>query len=299
MTESNAATPANAAAIYDLGYQRYAGPRFGRWYTTRSLIAFSFRAAFGVGRGQKAKTMPSIVLMIVYLWAIAQIFIASSIGSSDAINYASFFEFTTLLIALFAASQAPELIVTDKQQGVVSLYLSRPLLASDYALARIGGLTAAMLVITLGPQLVLFAGKLVVAAAPWAAFKGEWTKLFPILGGTCLASLFLASIALVLSSFTSRRGYGTAAVIMFFLLAPVIVDMFRSVTSGDTRRYALLLHPMYLMIGFANWLFAIEAKRRTVVGRADLPAPAYLWAMLTYSALSIGVLIRRARRMDA
>ncbi|HEX3865936.1 MAG TPA: ABC transporter permease subunit [Gemmatimonadaceae bacterium] len=292
-------TEQTAAAIYDLGYQRYTGVRRGRLYAIRALLAFTYRSAFGIGRGQKAKTMPSVLTGVVYLWAAGQIMFASSAGLTEFINYANFFEFTTLIVALFAAAQAPECIVTDKQQGVISLYLSRPLYASDYALAKIGGLTAAMLVITLGPQLLLFAGKMAISASPWSAFEGEWTKLFPIVGGTVLASVFIASVALLLSSFTSRRGYGTAAVIVFFLLAPVVVNMFRAVTTGGVRRYSLLLHPMYLMVGFANWLFDIEAKRRTVVGRADLPGSTYLMALVMYSVLCVVLLMRRVRRLDA
>ena len=73
--------------------------------------------------------------------------------------------------------------------------------------------------------------------------KTEWTKLFPILGGTLLTSIFIASIGMLLASFASRRGYGTAAVIVFFLLAPAIVEMFRSVTSGSIKRYAVLGTP--------------------------------------------------------
>ena len=36
--------------IYDLGYQRYTGPRRGRGYAWWSLYALSVRNAFGLGR---------------------------------------------------------------------------------------------------------------------------------------------------------------------------------------------------------------------------------------------------------
>ena len=49
-------------------------------------------------------------------------------------NYATQLNLTAFLLALFGAVQAPELVVTDKQQGVLSLYLSRPLTAADYAM---------------------------------------------------------------------------------------------------------------------------------------------------------------------
>lgn len=289
----------NAAAIYDLGYQPYTGPRLGRGYAARSLLAYSFRSAFGVGRGDKAKTMPALVVAAVYVPALVQVAIASATGMVNFIQYANYLEFTTVLIALFAAAQAPELVVTDKQQGVLSLYLSRPLVAFDYAMAKVGALTAALLVITMGPQLILFLGKVAIAASPWTSFKSEWTKLLPIVGGTALISLFVASIALLLASFASRRGYATASVIAFFLVLPPVVEMFRSVTSGDVRRYSVLVHPVYLIMGFANWLFDIEAKRHTAVGRAELPGSVYMLTMVIVCFACITVLLRRYGKVEA
>src|SRR5207245_2504237 len=153
-------------------------------------------------------------------------------------------------------------------QGVLSLYLSRPLRASDYALAKLAALTVAMLALTLGPQLMMFVGKIFLSTAPWTAFKGEYSKLLPIVGGSVLTSLFIASIGLALSSLAARRGYASAAVIVFFLLTPAAANIVRSVTTGDLRRYALLVNPVWLISGFANWLFDVEAGRRTAIARA-------------------------------
>lgn len=293
------AEPRTAGAIYDLGYQSYSGPRFGRLYAIRTLTRHSFATAFGIGRADKAKTMPSLIVACVYLPALVQIGIASAAGSPGFIDIAGFFEYTTFLITLFAAAQAPELIVTDKQQGVLSLYLSRPFKATDYAIAKLVALVGAMLVITLGPQLVLLSGRIVMNASPEVALKAEWTKIFPIVGGALVASMFVASISAFLASFASRRGYGTAAVIVFFLLAPALVEMFRAVTSGSLKRYSVLAHPLYLIAGFAHWLFDIEAKRRTAVGRADLPGPYYLYVMLAVIIVCTAGLLRRYRRLES
>jgi ABC-2 type transport system permease protein len=293
------ALPRTAGAIYDLGYQRYTGPRYGRAHAIRSLFRYSFNSAFGIGRGEKAKSMPALVILAVYLPAVVQTGIASVIGGATMLSYAGYLQFTAFLLALFAASQAPELIVADKQHGVLALYLSRPLKATDYALAKIAALTGAMLVITLGPQLVLFVGKILIAKSPWPALQAEWTKLFPIVGGTLLTSLFIASIGLFLASFASRRGYASAAVIVFFVLTPAVIEMFRSVTDGDVRRYAVLAHPVLLITGFATWLFDVQAARHSTIGRADLPGQLYMYVMLATCALCAGMLVRRYQRIEA
>jgi ABC-2 type transport system permease protein len=111
--------------------------------------------------------------------------------------------------------------------------------------------------------------------------------------------VFVASIALMLASFASRRGYGSAAVIVFFLLTPAVVEMFRTVTSGDVKRYSVLVHPVYLITGYTEWLFEIEARRRSAVGRADLPGALYMYVMLAACAVCITILLRRYRKIEA
>ena len=287
------------STIYDLGYQSYSGPRYGRWHAIRTLFAYSFRAAFGIGRGEAARRMPIVVTAMVFMPALSQVGVASATGMINFIHYSNYLEFSAILLGLFAAAQAPELIVTDKQSGVLSLYLSRPLRATDYALAKLAALTAAMLVLTVGPQLVLFIGKILLAAKLWPAFTGEFSKLWPILVGSLLISLFFATIALALASFAVKRAYGTAAVIAFFLLTPAFAEIVRSVATGDLRRWAVLLNPATLIMGFSQWLFLVEASRRSAVGRADLPGKAYLLVMLSACAVATAILLTRYRKNEA
>ena len=288
-----------AGAIYDLGYQHYTGERLGRAYAFRTLLAYSFRTAFALGRGERAKFVPAIVTMIIYMPALIQIGIASASGMVNMIAYADQLELTAVLLALFAAGQAPELLVADRQQGVLALYLSRPLRAADYALAKLAALTGAMLLLTLGPQLMLFAGKIFLSNTPWPAFVGEWSKLLPIVGGSLLVSLLIASIALALSSLASRRGYASAAVISFFLVTSAVSEMVRTLAFGGIQRYAILMNPALLIRGFSVWLFDIEAKRRSAIGRADLPGELYFYVIAALTVLAIALLLHRYRKVDA
>ena len=294
-----ARAPRVAGTIYDLGYQRYAGQRLGRFNAIGTLFRFSLRTAYGLGRGDRSKFIPGAILLIVFLPAIIQVGIASATGRPEFINYAGHLQFTAFLLALFTAAQAPELIVTDRQHGVLSLYLSRPLTGTDYAFAKLAALVAAMLALTLGPQLFLLLGKVFMVPSPWAAFKDEWRKLMPIVGGTFVTSVFMASIGLALASLAGRRAFATASVIAFFLFMPAASTLIRSLAAGDVRRYLVLANPVYLMTGFANWLFAIESKRRSVIGRADLPGKTYLYTILAVCVVCIVILWSRYRRSEA
>jgi ABC-2 type transport system permease protein len=288
-----------AGTIYDLGYQQYRGTRLGRANAFWSLLIFSLRTAFGLGRGTRSKAIPIIVVSVVTLNAIIQLGMASATGQTAIINYASHLSSSTFLLALFVAAQSPELIVTDRQYGVLSLYLSRPLSGTDYALAKLAALVGAMVVITLGPQLLLFGGKILLSATPADALKGEYPKLLPIVGGMLVTSCFMAAIGLSLGSLASRRSYATASIIAFFLLMPAASSLIRTAAMGDVKRYAVLANPMLLVMGLANWLFDVEAKRRTILGRADLPGPVYLYAILTVCAVGITILWLRYRKSEA
>lgn len=284
--------------IYDLGYQRYKGQRLGRGNAIRTLFGYSFRTAFGLGRGERAKLGPFAIVLFCFMPAVVRVGVAMATGQTVLINYAQHLEFTALWLALYTATQAPELIVTDRQFGTLALYLSRPLRATDYMIAKFCALTAALLILTLGPQLFLFSGTLLIAEELFPAFRAEWRTLLPIAGGSTGASLLFASIGLALSSLASKRNYANAAVIGFFLLTSAIVAMFYSITSGDLKRYVVLAHPVWVMNGFVNWLFDVEARRRSVVGRADLPGEYYLYVILGVCAIAMTALFLQYRKRD-
>jgi ABC-2 type transport system permease protein len=284
------------STIYDLGYQSYAGERHGRWYAIRTLIAFSFRAAFGIGRGEAARRAPVLVTALVMAPALIQVGVASASGMMNFIHYANYLEFTALIVALFVASQAPELIVTDKQNGALSLYLSRPIRATDYAWAKLIALTGAVIVLTLAPQLLLFGARILLSKTPWPTLKQESPKLIPIVVGSLLISLYFASVALALSAFAVKRAFASAAVIAFFLLTPALSEMTRSIATGALRRWAVLANPAILVSGFSTWLFEIEARRRSIIAKADLPGQAYFWVMLTICVVATMILMSRYRK---
>jgi len=156
-----------------------------------------------------------------------------------------------------------------------------------------------MMVLTFGPQLVLFLGKVFISPSPWAAFKDEWTVLGPLIIGTLTVSYFIGSVALAIASFAGRRAYASASVIGFFLLVPAAATVLRNLATGETKRYLILAHPIQVIIGFGNWIFHIQAKLRTQVGRAELPGSYYFAVMLAVIAVATTVLLLRYRRNEA
>ena len=284
--------------IYDLGYQHYSGIRLGRLGVMRALAGFSYRTAFGTGRGPKAQVVPFIVAILVTVPMVVRIGIAAVTGQTQIINYAQHLDFVSFFLALFAAAQAPEVLVADRQSGALSLYLSRSLSALDYVLAKLFAFFGALLVLTIGPVLGMFAGKVLLAESPWQAFLDNYKVLTPIVGGSALMALYLAAIALAIASFTSRRSYASAAVIGFFVLLPAFAGIAGQITTGNARQSMVLGNPFLVMNGFVGWLFDLQANSR-FVAQSGLKPQLYLYVMLGTCAVALTALLLRYRKAEA
>ena len=139
-----AAPPAAGGVIHDLGYRRYDGPRLGRRRIVAALAWHSFRSAFGLGRGAKAKIVPVIAFLALCLPAVVNAF-AMSRGNPRVVDYDTYTPvLRNLIMTVFVAVQAPELVSRDLRSRVLPLYFSRPIKTGDYPLAKYLGFTAAV-----------------------------------------------------------------------------------------------------------------------------------------------------------
>jgi ABC-type transport system involved in multi-copper enzyme maturation permease subunit len=217
------------------------------------------------------------------------------------INYAQHVQLASLFLALFAAGQAAEVIVGDRETGTLSLYLSRPIHSKDYALAKFLALTAAFFVLTFGPQFTMFAGKVLLSETPWPAFKGEYGKLWPMLAGSTLISVYMASIGMSLASIAPKKNIGSAIVIAFFLFLPAIQGLATQIARGsENQKYMVLLNPFMVEAGLVNWLYDVQTRRGGMfnrsINRADLDGDLYLWVILGTSLVAIAGLVWRYRK---
>jgi ABC-2 type transport system permease protein len=219
--------------IHDLGYRRYDGPRLGRSRIVAALTWHSFRSAFGFGRGAKAKIVPVITFLALCLPAIVNAF-AMSRGNARLISYDTYSPvLRALVMTIFVAVQAPELVSRDLRSRVLPLYFSRPIRSSDYPLAKYIAFTAACLVMIEIPLLLLYVGSIVNVhggAAVWAQTKA----LIPGLLVGLMWSVVLAAISLFLASLTGRRAFATGAVAIFFLLTYVLSQILLQVETQNS-----------------------------------------------------------------
>jgi ABC-2 type transport system permease protein len=241
-TPMSTGTRQAAGVIHDLGYRRYDGPRLGRREIVMALTWHSFRSAFGFGRGARAKIVPLIALIGLCLPAIVSAFVMSQ-GHARLVSYDTYVPvLRDLLMTIFVAVQAPELVSRDIRSRVLPLYFSRPIKPADYPLAKFLGFTAACLVMMEVPLIVLYAG----AVANVHGGSQVWAETRALIPGLLVGLMWavvLAAISLFLASMTGRRAFATGAVAICFLLTYTLSEILLQVETPAVLHKAVPVGP--------------------------------------------------------
>ena len=306
-SQAVAATGAGGS-IYDLGYQGYRGPRLGRASAVRALFAQSLRAAYGIGRGGRAKIAPFTLLVLAVLPAIVAVGVAAlvnqlgpggdDLGEISPIRYETYQNLTIPLIQLFCAAQAPELFGRDQRYSVLPLYFSRALARVDYALARIGGLVVAIFLVYAIPQSILFLGRVLVAPDPVTGFVAEAPAVPRIVLQGALVALVLGGLSALIAAWTPRRAYATAAIIAVAIVPPIVVALIANQATQDIARIIVFASPSDVLDGANAAIFGSLPDSPTVAA-IDLPGAAYIAASIAWIVATIGLTIRRYQRIAA
>lgn len=286
-----------AGAIHDIGYRHYEGARLPSSYAMRTLAVEGLFGAFGFGRSTKSKIMPLILLAIVCFVAFIIATIAATTNADQLETRPPVLVAQMLpVLALFVASQAPQLISRDLRFRTVSLYFSRPLGRGQYLVAKIAAMVGAVVLFFGVPILVLTAGGLLatVPAETVAADLGRG------LLAALVAALVFGSVGLVVAAITPRRGLGVAAIIAVFLVSTGFAGALTAL--GDEQGhpfledYAGLLSPTMIVVNVDSFL------TRVLPEGADLPTRSvglvYCAAAVLLVVVCWAVLLLRYRKVS-
>ena len=301
MTQREAAVaPRESAtgAIYDLGYQGYDGPRLGRRAAFWTLFWSSLRAAFGLGRSGRSKIVPwGLSAIILIPAAVAGAIQAVVPGSPSPFSYDTYLWDLRPLLALFVAAQAPELVSGDQRNRVLSLYFSHALARSDYALAKLGALAAALFGLALAPMLVILLASVFASVDLPAAVGDQLGNLPQILGAPLIFAIPLAALGMAIASFTPRRAYATGAIIAVFLVSGAVGAILAEAGRGRISQLAPLINPFVLLDGTRDWL--VGAPSDSPVHRLDVALPVFGVLTLLIAVVGTATVLWRYRRIAA
>ena len=288
-----------AGSIYDLDYRPYEGERLGRPYAVVSLYLYSLRAIFGIGRSAWAKVFAFGLAAFALLPAGIQLAIAAITPIDfELIKPAGHFAYVQVIVALFCAVVTPEIVGRDQRSHTLPLYFSRAISRADYVTAKLGALATALLAITGLPLILLVLGSAVAADDVLDYLRSNADLFPPILASSILESLFMAGVSLAIASHSSRRGFATGAVFLFFVLLTTFGNILVETTTGDARAYSILISPFDVLGGSVYWLFDTLPPRDSLLTESGIESGYYLPAALVYIAVALAILYRRFMRMS-
>ncbi|MGD9705514.1 MAG: ABC transporter permease [Acidimicrobiia bacterium] len=216
------------ARIVERGFARYDGERSGVAGAIRSVSWQSVRATLGLGRLARYKLFPLLSVAIAYVPAI--VFVGAAVLIPDDIlepgeiaDYAGYYGFITAAIVLFAALVAPEVLVGDRRNGMLALYLSTPLHRGTYLAAKSIAVVGTLGLVTLGPPLLVLLGYTFEGSGPDGL--GSWLLvLLRIVVSGFAVSAALSAISMAVSCLTDRRAFAATTVVLLVLATPILAS---------------------------------------------------------------------------
>lgn len=220
------------AEIFDLGYQRYTGPREGRNRARWALFVNGVRTLLGIGRGGKAKILPVLLFISVMTPAVVFVVILAFLGDlAAAVEEGSFvpgpadyYGVVSVVLILFGAIMAPELLGPDRRDNVLPLYLVRPMTTLDYLSMRLAAFAAIALALVYSGQAVLYGGFVLTAEAPLDYVRDNWEDIPKILLVGGVITLFITVATLAVSAYVVRRAVAAAVIIGAYILLNGVAD---------------------------------------------------------------------------
>jgi ABC-2 type transport system permease protein len=309
---------ADGGVIHNIGYRRYADARLGRGSIFLALTWHSLRAAFGFGRGAKAKIFPAILFVIMCLPAVVNAVSLATGPHTSIITYDVYVpSIRSVAMLIFVALEAPNLVSTDLRNHMLPLYFARPIRRSDYPLAKLVAFVIACLLMIEIPLVILYIGNITQVHSAHAVWEQTLQFGPGLLYGAAWA-LLLASIGLLLASLTGKRVFAICAVgiplffsyIVAHVMSQVGQQAFRAIPAcagcvyphyepSTLASLAGLISPFTLLGGVLRWLAAPNTSeagnlQSTVIGQYG-DVYGLVFVLLTVAV--IGGLLLRYRKI--
>jgi ABC-2 type transport system permease protein len=270
------------AHIYEQGYRRYEGERYGVSASIKSLAVHSMLRGLGLRRTFWAKLLPIAVVLISFLPAAVFVGIAALIPErfTDQIdvipNYPDYFGNISAALILFVAIVGPEVLCSDRKNGMLGMYLASPLRRETYLVAKLLGVAPVLLLVTLGPQLLLLVGRTLVDAGPDGVNGFLLVLLRTLASGIVLSALYTA-ISLAAASLTDRRAFASAGVILAILASSAVTTALVEGADADKRLY--LLNLGFLPLELVQRIYGAVGDEPSIA-TASLVAATYVWILV-------------------
>jgi ABC-type transport system involved in multi-copper enzyme maturation permease subunit len=274
--------------IHDQSYRRYSGTR------ERPGQAWTVIAAAGI-RNMIRKRMFLALLLLAWLPFIiraVQIYLSAnwpqaSLLAPTAETFREFLDQQSPFVFFVTIYVGAGLIANDRRANALQIYLSKPLLRTEYIAGKLAVLAAFLLLVTLVPGILLLIVQIVFAGS--FEFVRKNVFLFPAITLASLLQVLLASFTmLALSSLSKSARYVAIlyAGLLFFTKAMFGALM---LITGGTR---------IAWVSFSDNLTQVVDVIFRLKPRYEVPWSVSLLVIIALMVISASVLERRVRGVE-
>lgn len=279
--------------VFDRGYKHYEGQRLGRGHAIWALTTYSMKRALGIKKGIGAKIIPILLYIGVLVPAIAMIAVRGFLPQAMPINYAEYFTIIFVMVGIFVATIAPEMLCGDRQENVLPLYFSRAITRMDYLVAKILATAILTLTMSLAPVFILWLGYQLLDESPLTAMRDNLGDLGKIVIAGVLIAFYLGAIGLMISSFTGRKSVAVGVIVLGYLMSESIANFVLYATDLEMvwKRVIVFLSPSTTVTGLVGKMW--NASMDPMTNQLGLSAIVYGAVMVAIILICFAVMYVR------
>jgi ABC-2 type transport system permease protein len=290
---------AHSGTVFDIGYQRYSGPREGRRRARRAIYTDGLRIALGLGRGGRAKILPWFFIAVLSVIGLVFAIVAGAAdrlggpGTAERINlpsHSDYYGIASIIMFVFAAVVAPELLCRDRRDGVINLYLVRPLTGSDYVASRWAAFLTVTVVAAWLPQIILFLGLSAGDPLPVQYLQKHWLDVPRFLAAGAAMALYATTLAMLTASFTTRRAYASVFLVGLFVITTPFTVGLASEMGGKAGQWVSMFNLTNIPVHVNDVIFGdvsevTEEAPARALGSVTLVSWYFVWTVLPATLL--------------
>jgi ABC-2 type transport system permease protein len=294
------------AVIVDRGYRHFDGTRKGRRGAMGAVVRDGLRRVLGLRRKGRRKILPwTLITMALVSVAVlsALHYAANRVGVTDLVadelpHHREYFEFISRIALLFVAFATPELLVPDREQGVLAVYLSRPLRTIDYLAAKGMSLGILILGFYLIPQTIFHLLLGVFSPDGFTTFMVDNLDVLWQVPATSLVYFVgHASIALIIATLIPRVGFAAGIFLGVMIMLNPLSEFIVEFSNFAGSKYGALLafesHPHLVR----DWIFGASTSGYPMTGAGFEPWVA-LVTIVVVAAMAVAFAWNRYRNLS-
>lgn len=299
-------TAPQSGTVFDIGYQRYTGVREGVGRSRRAIFKDGVRIALGLGRGGRAKILPWAFIVILASIGLILAMVAGAMASlggpraaAEVPSHAGFYGIASIVLFVFGAIIAPELLCRDRRERSLTLYLVRPVTGTDYIVSRWLAFLVVVLAAAWLPQFILFIGRSMGNPAPVHYLAIHWLDIPRFLLAGFVMAVYTTTLSMMTASFTTRRAYASVFLVgLFVITAPFTIGLSEEI-GGKAGQWISMFNLSNIPVHVNDVIFGEVSEMTEHAPARMLPAWVRVMWLLLWTLVPGAVLWWRYRRLSS